>query len=128
MDVRGKVLLLGAPVDTITLLHYAEHMARLPKKRVIRYREPLLVNGERVWVEIEEFDTSQPVVPGAWESYFADIVQEYFASGRAGQGRSGMRHHICSMLPTCISMRWRGWKGISEHNQGVQPTAYSVRS
>jgi aminoglycoside 3-N-acetyltransferase len=92
VDARGKVLLLGGPFDTITLLHYAEHMARLPKKRVIRYREPLLVHGAKVWVEIEEFDKSQPVVPGAWDSYFADIVQEYFASGK---GRSGRRHHIC---------------------------------
>jgi aminoglycoside N3'-acetyltransferase len=44
LDARGKVLLLGASFETMTLLHYAEHMARLPKKRVIRYREPLLVN------------------------------------------------------------------------------------
>jgi aminoglycoside 3-N-acetyltransferase len=89
VDVRGKVLLLGMPFDTITLLHYAEHMARLPKKRVIHYREPLLVHGAKVWVEIEEFDTSQPVVPGAWESYFADIVQEYFASGEGWSGQVG---------------------------------------
>jgi aminoglycoside 3-N-acetyltransferase len=95
MDVRGKVLLLGAPFETITLLHYAEHVARLPKKRVIHYREPLLVHGVKVSVEIEEFDTSQPVVPGAWESYFADIVQEYFASGK---GRSGQVGHAPSYL------------------------------
>jgi aminoglycoside 3-N-acetyltransferase len=95
LDVRGKVLLLGAPFDTITLLHYAEHMARLPNKRVIRYREPLLVHGAKVWVEIEEFDTSQPVVPGAWESYFADIVQEYLTSG---QGRAGQVGQASSYL------------------------------
>ncbi|MBE0446804.1 MAG: aminoglycoside 3-N-acetyltransferase [Actinobacteria bacterium] len=89
VEVRGKVLLLGAPFDTVTLLHYAEHMARLPNKRVIRYREPLLVNGAKVWMEIEEFDTSQPVVAGAWESYFADIVQEYLASGKGRSGQVG---------------------------------------
>jgi aminoglycoside 3-N-acetyltransferase len=89
VDVRGKVLLLGAPFETITSLHYAEHMARLPNKRVIHYREPLLVHGAKVWVEIEEFDTSQPVIPGAWDSYFADIVQEYVASGRGRSGQVG---------------------------------------
>ncbi len=85
VEVRGKVLLLGAPLDTVTLLHFSEHMARLPQKRVIRYREPILVNGKKEWIEIEEFDTSNPVVPGA-SDYFADIVQSYL---EAGKGRSG---------------------------------------
>ena len=89
VEVRGKVLLLGAPLDTITLLHHSEHMARLPNKRVIHYREPILVNGAKEWVEIEEFDTGLPVVPRAGEDYFADIAQEYLDSGKGTSGKVG---------------------------------------
>jgi aminoglycoside 3-N-acetyltransferase len=86
VEIRGKVLLLGQLLDSVTLLHHSEHMARLPNKRVIRYREPLLLDGRKEWVEIEEFDTGDPVVPGASDTYFAEIVQGYLATG---QGRSG---------------------------------------
>ena len=86
VEAGGKVLLLGSPLGDVTLLHYAEHMARIPNKRVIRYREPILVNGKREWAEIEEFDTSEAVVPGAPEDYFTGIVRGFL---RAGRGRSG---------------------------------------
>ena len=64
VEGRGKVLLLGAPFETITLLHDSEHMARLPKKRVIRYREPLLVNGAKVWRRLEGQERTRALV--AW--------------------------------------------------------------
>nr|AMP48519.1 AAC3 [uncultured bacterium] len=57
---RGQVLMLGAPLDTLTLLHYAENRARMRNKRVIRYSCPILRMGERVWVEIEDYDTGEP--------------------------------------------------------------------
>jgi aminoglycoside 3-N-acetyltransferase len=34
LQANAQVLLLGAPLDTITLLHYAEHEARIPGKRI----------------------------------------------------------------------------------------------
>jgi aminoglycoside 3-N-acetyltransferase len=37
---RGKVLMVGAPPDTMTLLHHAEHLARIPGKRIRRYEVP----------------------------------------------------------------------------------------
>ncbi|MBN8226537.1 aminoglycoside 3-N-acetyltransferase [Corallococcus macrosporus] len=61
VEAGGKVLMLGAPLEKLTLLHHAEHLADLPGKRVVRYQRPLLVNGERRWVDFEEFDTSEPV-------------------------------------------------------------------
>jgi len=85
-QAQGQVLLLGAPLDTITLLHYAEHLARVPNKRVVRYKIPILRDGQRVWVDIEEFDTSRGIVDWEGEDYFAIIAREYLASG---QGRSG---------------------------------------
>ena len=64
VEARGKTLLLGAPRETMTLLHHAEHLADIPGKRVIRYDIPLLIDGKTVWHTVEEFDTSEP--DGRW--------------------------------------------------------------
>ncbi len=45
LEVGAQVLMLGAPLDTVTLLHYAEHKAQIPDKRVYRYRR--LMPGRR---------------------------------------------------------------------------------
>ena len=85
----GKVLLLGAPFTSLTLLHYAEHLAQVPGKRIVRYRCPVLEEGRRVWVELEEFDTNNLI--GQWEGdwYFALIPQEALARGIGLVGRVG---------------------------------------
>lgn len=82
---QGKVLMLGAPLDTMTLLHHAEHLARFPNKRIVRYEAPILIDGERVWRWFEEFDTSDPP-DGLPDDYFATIVTVFLATG---QGRTG---------------------------------------
>lgn len=89
VEAEGRVLLAGAPLDSLTLLHHSEHMAKLPNKRVIHYREPVLVDGRKVWIEIEEFDTSNPVVPAAREDYFTDVAKEFLASGAGTTGKIG---------------------------------------
>ncbi len=85
----AKILTLGAPLDTITLLHHAEHVARIPGKRTIRYRRKLLHDGVPVWVEIEEFDTSMPVVDGLADDFFGQIAAEYLAEGHGKRGFIG---------------------------------------
>ena len=87
--MRGQVLLLGAPLNSITLLHYAEHMARVPNKRIARYKMPILRDGQRVWVEIEEFDTSQGIVDWGAGDYFETIAREYLSSGEDCSGKVG---------------------------------------
>jgi aminoglycoside 3-N-acetyltransferase len=83
----GRVLLLGSPINTITLLHHAEHIARIPDKRIVTNRTPVLRNGQRVWVEFEEFDTCDGIRDGFLsEEYFNTIASDYLA---AGNGRSG---------------------------------------
>jgi aminoglycoside 3-N-acetyltransferase len=86
--LKGRVLLLGAPLGSITLLHYAESIANVPNKQVIRYQMPVLRNGKRQWVEIEEFDTCGSVLPNA-EQYFDAIPREYLASGKGKKGNVG---------------------------------------
>lgn len=94
-QVGGHVLLLGAPLDTITLFHHAEHMARLPHKRTVRYQVPLLRDGRRVWVEVEEYDTGDGIVDWPGGEYFPAIAQEYIAAGRARIGQVGAaRSHL----------------------------------
>lgn len=80
--LNGQVLLLGAPLDTITLLHYAENRAQLRRKKVVRYQCPALREGRRVWIDIEDFDTGEP-----HDDYtFEGIARDYLA---AGNGRTG---------------------------------------
>ena len=89
IDLSAKILMLGAPLDTITLLHHAEHVTRIPGKRVIRYRRKVLRDGVPVWVEIEEFDTARPVVDGLPADFFAHVAADYLAHGNGTRGRVG---------------------------------------
>jgi aminoglycoside 3-N-acetyltransferase len=89
VDAGGKALMLGAPLDTMTLLHHAEHIADLRDKRVIRYDVPLVVDVRIERRSIEEFDTSDPVVAGFADDYFAAIVEAYLASGKGTRGTIG---------------------------------------
>ena len=86
-QLNGYVLMLGAPLFTVTLLHYAEHKARLANKRIIRYRCPILLNGEKVWVDLEEFDTGINVIDA--EYGFQDIAGDYLAAGGGVKGQVG---------------------------------------
>jgi aminoglycoside 3-N-acetyltransferase len=89
VEARGKVLMIGAPLATMTLLHHAEHLARMPGKRLQHYDMPLLIKGGTQWRRIEEFDTSDPVVDGLEATYFSDIVVEFLRTGRGVRGTVG---------------------------------------
>jgi len=88
-EVRGKVLLLGPLLDSLTILHYAEHMADIPGKNIERYRWPILRNGRREWVDIEQFDTNGDIVTWSEEDYFMRISEEYLATGKCNTGKVG---------------------------------------
>jgi len=89
VSVGGKVLMVGAPLDTMTLLHHAEHLARIPGKRVIRYEVPLATSGGVHWRMTEEFDTANPVVAGLDDDYFGTIVTAFLATKQGSQGMIG---------------------------------------
>jgi aminoglycoside 3-N-acetyltransferase len=77
----GRILLLGADHDTVTFLHYAEHIADIPGKTVARYRVPIEEHGRRVWRDCEEFDTSDAGAHPNWPPrFFAAITDAYLAS------------------------------------------------
>lgn len=87
-EIGGQVLQIGVPLSIVTLLHYSEHVADVPNRRVVRYPAPIVRQGRRTWVEIEEFDTASGIVD--WEGdYFETIVGEYLTTGRARSGKVG---------------------------------------
>ena len=89
VQAKTKVLMLGAPLDTITLLHYAEHRARMPDKRIVTYRRLMPGPNGPEWVEFEEFETSGPVNPLLPGDVFERIARAYLATGRGGVGQVG---------------------------------------
>lgn len=88
VEARGKVLMLGATLDHMTLLHHAEHLANFPNKRIVRYEAPLLVDGVKTWRWFEEFDTSNSP-DGMADDYFATIVEAFLATGQGTRGVIG---------------------------------------
>ena len=90
VTLNGKILLLGCDHDTVTLLHYAEHVADIPGKRVASYRVPVQENGHRIWREMKEFDTSDRGAHPHWPPrFFAKLVDTYLAQTNNRGGRVG---------------------------------------
>ncbi len=112
--VGARVLLLGAPLDTITLLHHSEHVARLTGKRVKRYRRKILVQRQPRWVDIEEFDSSEPVIEGMPADHFAQIAGAAMKLGAARHGSVGAAN-ACLFDATAlhrIALNWlETWRG-----------------
>ncbi|MDQ7251551.1 aminoglycoside 3-N-acetyltransferase [Dongia sedimenti] len=107
VEARGKVLMLGAPRDTMTLLHHAEHLAMLPDKRIIRVEVPFATPTGTAWRWIEEFDTSHPCVAGLPEDFIDRIVTDYLATGAGRQGRVGLAQSVlveaADILPFAVA-------------------------
>ena len=99
----GRVLMLGAPLDTMTLLHHAEHLADIPGKRVLRYESPILVNGQVTWRWFEEFDTGVPVVAGLADDYFEDVVEDFLATGQGSRGLVGRAPSVLVDAPAIVA-------------------------
>ncbi len=100
----GKVLMLGAPLDTITLLHHAESTAKVADKRRIRYQMPILEDdGTVTWRTIHDINTSIGAFPyesvadeiaatpgmQPGDAEFAAIARQALAAGIGVSGRVG---------------------------------------
>ncbi|MFC8590845.1 aminoglycoside 3-N-acetyltransferase [Streptomyces atroolivaceus] len=90
----GRVLMLGAPLETLTLLHHAEALADAPGKRFVEYEQPILEGGQRVWRRFRDIDSSDgafdysSVTPGGQDP-FETIVRDMLAAGIGRRGRVG---------------------------------------
>ena len=92
----GKVLLLGAGLDAVTVLHYAEAIADIPAKRRVTYEMPLLApDGQTVWERAEDFDSNGILDCFAIEGQpdgVETIANAYVALGRHTEGQVGSAH------------------------------------
>ena len=90
VELDGQVAVLGAPLETVTLVHHAEAIARVPGKRRVSYGTPVMVGGERLWRTFSDIDTSEGALPYervlGEEDYIEYIARSALA---AGGGRSG---------------------------------------
>jgi aminoglycoside 3-N-acetyltransferase len=90
LGLDGKLMLLGCDHDTVTFLHYVEHVAEVPGKRIARFQVPVQEDGRRVWRDMEEFDTSSVGVHANWpDRFFAKIVDTYLTETGNQGGRVG---------------------------------------
>jgi aminoglycoside N3'-acetyltransferase len=85
----GRVLRLGADPETVTVLHYAEYLARLPAKRRTRWDYLMVRDGVPRHVWIECLDDSQGIVDWKGEDYFALITKAYLAEIKPPRGIVG---------------------------------------
>lgn len=93
VQLDGKILLIGCDHDNVTFLHYAEHVLDIPGLRVVTMEVPWLENGERVWKEVKEIDTSSAGAHPNWpDRFFAQIVNGYLAKTQNRGSRVGHAH------------------------------------
>lgn len=94
VHLDGAVLLLGAPLDTLTLLHHAEYLTTAEPKRWNEYGMPVTVDGQRCWRTIRELDSSTGALPyerlGLEQDPFAVIAGEALANGLGRRGTVGV--------------------------------------
>ena len=92
VELGGQVAMLGAPLETVTLVHHAEAIAEVPGKRRASYGMPVILGnpGERVWRTFSDIDTAEGAFPYervlGEEDYVEHIARSALAAGR---GRSG---------------------------------------
>ncbi len=90
--MQGRVLLIGAGLDAVTVLHHAEVLADIPGKRRVSYEVPIAAPAGKRWVRAENFDTNgildEFAVPGRPDAVEA-IARDYVAQGHGRRGRVG---------------------------------------
>ncbi|MBJ3784712.1 aminoglycoside 3-N-acetyltransferase [Devosia sediminis] len=95
VKLGGKVLMLGAPLDSVTLLHYTEAVADIPGKRWVTYEVPVLRDGRKSWEMVRELDSNGIIDVYAREGEpdaVETIATAYVAEGRHREGRVGQAH------------------------------------
>ncbi len=93
VEFGGEVAMLGAPLETVTLVHHAEAVAQVPGKRRVSYGMPVLVDGERVWLTFSDIDTGEGALPYERvldeQDYIEHIARSALAAGIGDGGPVG---------------------------------------
>jgi aminoglycoside N3'-acetyltransferase len=85
-EMGGAVLRLGAKVDTVTLTHYAEYLARTPVKRRVERRYEWAGAGE---VVVSGLDDSAGIADWKPGDYFSQILIDFVDQEHASVGPVG---------------------------------------
>ena len=97
---QGQVLMLGAPLESITLLHHAEALANVPGKRRVTYEIAVREGEAIVQRTYTDNDTSGNVLPYFDLKLDADefevIARDALAAGIGTRGTVGERTVTCS--------------------------------
>jgi aminoglycoside 3-N-acetyltransferase len=109
VEAGGDVLMLGAPLETVTLLHHAEAIASAPGRRTVTYEIALADGTVRSYTDIE---TSGGAYDYASLELDADefevIARDALAAGIGVRGRVGAAE--CHLFPaaelTAFSVDW----------------------
>jgi aminoglycoside 3-N-acetyltransferase len=93
VEADGEVLLLGAPLDRLTILHHAESLVDSPQKRLASHVIPVRKGGQVIWRDVSDHDTSTAIGAFPYERAVGD--QDPFAvigqlALDAGCGVSGL--------------------------------------
>ncbi len=118
LDARGaRILLLGVCYDKCTALHLGESRSGLQLRRVAN-GAPILVDGERSWIEFTEpavDDSDFFAVGAAFEADQPDSVKH----GRVGHAEARL---IDMPALVAFAAKW-----MAEHRDGRQATAVPFR-
>lgn len=94
VELGGRVVLLGAPLDTVTLVHHAEATAEVSGKRRVSYSSPVAGDsGERAWRTFSDINTSEGALPYerviGERDYVEHIARAALAAGAGWSGTVG---------------------------------------
>jgi aminoglycoside 3-N-acetyltransferase len=97
----GQVLMLGAPLETLTVLHHAESIARVPDKRQVRFTTLVDQGGKITECTFTDIDTSTGAFPyedlGLEADAFEVIGRDALAAGVGVTGPVG--EAACHLFP-----------------------------
>jgi aminoglycoside 3-N-acetyltransferase len=101
VDADGTVVLLGAPLSALTLIHYAERVATLEPKRWVSYEMPVRQDGETIWRRFHTIDTSNGAYDYRSVLGDADYIEVIAGSAlRVGIGRRALiLGAVCHFFP-----------------------------
>ena len=108
----GSVVLLGAPLEIVTLVHHAEAIANVPNKRRTAYGMPVSVCGKRLWRTFSDIDTAGGALPYEQilgeEDYIEHIVRSALAAGIGKHGAAGEGDAYLLSAPRLVghATRW----------------------
>jgi aminoglycoside 3-N-acetyltransferase len=90
VELGGQVAMLGAPLESVTLVHHAEAIADVPGKRRVSYGMPVIVGGRRLWRTFSDIDTAEGALSYERVLGEEDYIEHIACSALAvGAGRSG---------------------------------------